>query len=609
MPIPLNNSLIKVKGNVRPIEALLFKNDKTWVAWWYCGLQKNKRANTQPYVLIAFRELVNGELSDKVSYQSFLLDLLGQIRIGSVWKNGLCRQQVKFASNDFYVDFTYGKWKVNSFYVANKNSSETPYNFSGYPLDYPNDKNWLLELELENGGKLVTPCLEFFSRCYGRSAELKRVLATYPWYGQDQSHLSRLYAPLGENEVDDGSVWKVKLRTRLNQEDVVLLAHAKYDKNYTEKIVRKIYSQIETQYDPKNPYTPIPMKIGPWFQGRAQIRVNGLWFNDGKSFLALNISGCSEPNGIKIERDRTNTNKTDLPANLENAGKAWDGMPIRNYKAPPITEITGDFEPDQNALTVDVQDPDFILLGELREITDVRRDKAISSSGNSVVGDDANSFATGDSYGSDKGVGYASINANTVMDSEGVLRDMWNAMHYFKEKYPKSITSVEWFTFEHGYQSSVELGPKLIGLKPYDKDLINDLPGDIRNWPFYQINEQVLRGILVARMIVNNQKVYFIEIQRRPRNTESNKGVTEEAYTGFVFLANNQQQVKEVVEYFMVRIRHVKGVTKKILSEVPVSKVDVFQHKKAAFETIPCEAALLNALHKMTITLENRNSK
>lgn len=113
------------------------------------------------------------------------------------------------------------------------------------------------------------------------------------------------------------------------------------------------------------------------------------------------------------------------------------------------------------------------------------------------------------------------------------------------------------------------------------------------------------RGILVARMIVESKAVYIIEIQRRARNIESESGKvqnTEEPYTGFIFTADNQSDVDETIQYFMNRVCSVRGIVKNLLSDCP-SKAYAFQHKTAAFETVSCESAVLNALSKIGVVL------
>lgn len=602
MPIPFNQKLKEVNGTVR-LNLPNLASDKTWVAWWYCGIQKNKKAEAQPHVLVAFREFVDGGLSDNHQLQSVLLEALGQVRIGSVWKDGCCTHQAQFDTALFDVDFTYRAWKTTSFLQASREKVLAPYPPNLHKLDYPNDTNWLLEFPLTNDGKLVVPCLEFFTRCYGASGELKRVLATYPWRGADKAHESKLYAPLDEGEVDDGSVWKVKLRKRLYDKDVLLLAHAKYDKSYCEKVVKRIYDQIEEQYDPTNYSKPKPLKVAPWFQGKAQISVRGVWFDDNKSFVGLQILGCSEPNGIDILRDRANTNKTNLPADEIDKGNSWNGAPQRIINPPEIIDLTGDLEPDHSAPIVEIQDPDFEVLGKERVVRDAWRARAKGSGGVRKQSSETTVFATGEPHGDGKGVGYASINAKPVMDSKGALSDMWNAMRHLKAKYPTQITAVEWFTFKDGYQSTDT--PNLIALNPYADKLDKSISGTIRNWPYFDVKSKALRGILVMRMAVNGNPVHIIEIQRRPRNIEVEQGekmAVEESYTGFVFMADSQAKTEETITYFMDRVRAVEGVVKKLLISCPVSEAHAFQHKTAELEDVNCENAVLKALNKVSIS-------
>ena len=77
-------------------------------------------------------------------------------------------------------------------------------------------------------------------------------------------------------------------------------------------------------------------------------------------------------------------------------------------------------------------------------------------------------FSTGEPYGSGKGVGQASIHAPIRLESQGFLRDMWNALLYLQSAYPTAIHSVSWFTFEDGFSTSPD--PRLISLEPFGID-------------------------------------------------------------------------------------------------------------------------------------------
>lgn len=590
MPIPLNHELKRITKEVR-LKNNLFGNDTEWMAWWYCGIYKNRSAESQPNVLVAFRELSAGGLSDEVIPRRVPLTSLGQVRIGTVWKDGVCRSEAVFDIAKFLVDFTKGAWKFTSFLEAAKEGTPPPFRQSIYQLQYGADKNWLIEFPFSEGGKLVIPCLEFFSRCYGRSEELKRVLATYPWHGGNESHKGRLYSPLDEPE--EPGKWKVKLRRRLVNGDAVFLAHAKYDP-YTEYMAKSIYAQIESKHDPKNK-NPAFIKVGPWFQGLAQIKAKGIWFDNGKSFLALQVVGCSEPDGVPIIRDRENTNKTGPIGEDADIGSAWAGAPERVLvQSPEIVDLTGDDEPDHGAPTVEIQDLDFEVLGQLRVIIDVRRDHAKSTAGAKSKGADASEFSSGEPHGGGKGVGHASIHARPVMESKGALRDMWDAMLFLQKKKPELIKSVEWFTFEDGFNKDAEM--KLIGLLPFDE---NDEVGvETRNWLYFDTTNKIPRGVLIARMMVGGKMVHIIEIQRRPRKKKGKDA--EEQFKGLAFVLNDKSSFDEWMRQLRSDIRYVKGIVRRLVGTCPGNAV-AFNHAPASDEQVPYEAAVMNALGKIGV--------
>lgn len=593
MPIPLNHKLKRITKEVR-LKNNLFGNDTEWIAWWYCGIYKNRSAESQPNVLVAFRELSASGLSDVVIPRRVPLTSLGQVRIGTVWKDSVCRSEAVFDTAKFLVDFNKGTWKFTSFQKTAKENVQEPYPLNIHLLEYEADKNWLIEFPFSEGGKLVIPCLELLSRCYGRSQEMKRILATYPWHGAKESHNSRLYSPLDEPE--EPGKWKVKLRRRLVNGDVVFLAHAKYDP-YAEYMAKSIYAQIESMHDPKDK-VPAFIKVGPWFQGQALIKAKGIWFDSGKSFLALHVVGCSDPVGVPIIRDRENTNKTGPIDGDADIGSAWAGAPERTLVRPPeIVDLTGDDEPDHGAPTVEIQDPDFEVLGQARVIIDVRWDHAKSTAGAKSKGADASEFSSGEPHGGGKGVGHASIHARPIMESKGALRDMWDAMLFLKEKKPELIQSVVWFTFDDGFSKDAE--PKLIGLQPFDeKDEIN---GEVKNWPYYDTVNKTPRGVLIARMMVGGKPVHVVEIQRRPRKKKDDDGKVkdaEESFKGMAFVLDDPRQFDTWMRRLLSDIRHVRGIVKHLVGACP-GKAVVFKHTSASDEQVPCEAAVMNALGKI----------
>lgn len=597
MPIPFDREIVRITNVVR-LKKSLFGNDTDWMAWWYCGIYKNHLADSQPNILVAFRAYSAGSLSDLIVLRRIPLTALGQVRIGTIWKESMCRAEAVFDVKKFKVDFTKGAWKLTSFHKTAKEGVQPPYPSDVYRLQYGEDKNWLVEFKLPSGGKLIVPCIEFFSRCYGRSEELKRVLATYQCFGENSIEKYRLFAKLDESE--ESGKWKVKLGKRLVNDDVVFLAHAKYDP-YTERIANDIYSTIESQYDPENK-KPAFIKAPPWFQGPAEIKVKGIWFDNRQSFLGLQVIGCSDPEGLPILRDRENTNKTDAAAEEDGIGEAWAGAPERVLmKYPDIINLTSDDEPDHGSATVEIQDPDFEVLGTPRVVIDVRRDRAKGSAGARGNGSDVSAFSSGEPHGDKKGVGYASIHARSIMESKGALRDMWDAMLFLKTKFPDLIKSVEWYTFQDEFSKDAE--PKPIAVHAFEKE--DEVTTEVRNWPYLNATTKLeLRGVLVARVVAGGKTVHFIEIQRRPQRRKDKTGDfkdSEESYKGLVFVLEDQLQFETWLKRLLSDIRHVKGVWQRLVGFCP-GNAAVFKHTPSSGEQVSCEAAVMNALEKVGVT-------
>lgn len=583
-----------LKGKVRICGALSKENDEL-IVWWYGGIKKNYKAETVPLVVVFFRKLdKNGKLGD-FERRNIALTFLGLLRIGTIWKNGECNSEavMPLINEKKYVDFTQDAWKFVSPAQTALPANKNPIDQQDYPLPFAYDKNWLLDFPLENGKNLLIPCLEFLVRCYGRSEEVPRVLTTYGWEEANK----RFYAPF--DQPVEANTWPVKLTSRMYNGDVVCLAHIKHDE-YAERVAKNINSQIEVSFDKKEPFAFIT--VAPWFQGDAQVLICGLWVNKGKTLLALRIDGCSDPVDVPILRDRENTNKTTVPVDTEPGQSESGWTPRLLKKQPKIIDLTDEDEPDQGAPTVDVEEPDFVILGESRVVIDVVRERAKKTTVHTIgEGHEPKSFSSGEPHGSEKGVGNASIHARPVMESHGTLRDMWNAMRLLKRSHSNLIKSVEWFTFEDGFNSTDE--PKMIGLQPFDKK--EKVLTIIRNWLFYDVNNKDPRGILVARMVVADKSIYIIEIERRPRskkNSEGNLVDAEESFMGFILVLDDQKEFESWLSNFLSDVRHAKGIMQKLVARCP-GKAAAFKHSTSKDDGVPCEAAVLNALDKVGFTL------
>jgi len=451
-----------------------------------------------------------------------------------------------------------------------------------------------LEFSLETGGKLIVPCLEFFTRCYGRSAELRRCLATYDW---EELTRNRLYAPL--NEPEEKGKWKIKLRKRLVHGDSILLAHAKYNL-HTRSIVKRIHSDIQINHDPEGK-APAFIKIVPWFDGPAKLKVKGIWFDQNRSFLALEIKGSSDPFGAPIWRDRDSVTTGSLAVGED--GMVGSGAPIRRLsKMPDIIDLTDAEAPDGDAPSVEIEDPDFEILGTPRVIHQRWRSGPHSFSGQARVDTtDASAFSSGDPHGGGKGVGYASIHAKPVLESQGTLRDMWNAMLFFKTEYPHIIQSVEWFTFDAGYQADTE--PKLIAVQPFE-EREDGMSSKIWRWPYLDPKTMLeVRGALVMRIKAGDNEVHIVEIQRRPIKKKDKDGQisdAEESFQGLIFTLATPDDLRPWLTLLLSEVRYKTGVVKHLAASCP-GKADSFNHASSTGDYIPCISAARNALSKMGV--------
>ena len=214
---------------------------------------------------------------------------------------------------------------------------------------------------------------------------------------------------------------------------------------------------------------------------------------------------------------------------------------------------------------------------------------------------DASTFSSGDPHGSGKGVGYASIHAKPVLESQGTLRDMWNAMLFFKKTYPHIIQSVEWFTFDDGYQADTE--PKLIAIQPFE-DREEGMSSKIWRWPYLDPKTMLeVRGALVMRIKAGDKEVHIVEIQRRPIKKKDKDGLvsdTEESFQGLIFALSTPDDLRPWLTLLLSEVRYKTGVVKHLAVSCP-GKADSFNHAPSSGDYIPCVSAARNALGKMGV--------
>ncbi|WP_146137322.1 hypothetical protein [Zobellella taiwanensis] len=559
------------------------------VVWWYGPIFKNNRLRSVPKIHIFLRTIDHENNLGGLVRRETVLTHVGLLRIGSVWEKGVSNSRIAYEERKFPVSFSPGGWRIVSLddLLREGRSLYTSFHDSNYLPQKSQHKTYLIDFDLPDDKHLLIPCTEFFARCYGRSSEIKRVLATYRW----EEVKERLYRPL--NAPASPGTWPVRFTHRVHRHDAILLAHILYDP-YAERAARRIYSQIEASFTPDQ----MLLEVTPWFQGDGEISVSGVPIDDGNAFLGLQILGCTQPDGATIHREREKS--TTVPAT--DGDDTPSQFPYHQLQdIPDVIDLTDDDEPDHGSSWLDLPEDEFVILGKPRAVLDKRytRKNVPDTRGVPVPGDET-IFSTGEPHGSGKGVGQASIHAPITLESQGFLRDMWNALLYLKSAYPETVHSVSWFTFEDGFSTSPD--PRLISLEPFEID--DEVETSVANWVYIDTQTKVPRGVLVIRVHVLDQTLYLMEIQRRPPKPRA--GGSEEAskppsYKGLVFTLSPQGSFEHWLRQVLSNVRHVEGVVQKLVRHCP-GFADTFKHPKAKNENVPCEASVLNAFSKIGIT-------
>lgn len=582
----LTTSLKDITDNL-VVDDIAAENTTPWIVWWHIGIYKNRQVYSEPKVHVAFYQLNGTALSGRPILRSIPLTLLGRMRVGTVWLYGRLTQAAQFQERTFTVNFDENQWNFTS--CSNPYGGRAPYPDALHPFWDGKNDSWLIELDLHNGGHLIIPCLEFLTRLYARSQEIKRVLTTYPWDGIDEQAEKRLLPPTEEPE--ESGLWKIKLPDRLVKGDALFLAHLKYD-GYTQRAARDIYAQLEVGYSTRST-RPIFIKVSPWFRGKALIKVRGYQF--GKSFLGLQIVGCSDPNGppvicIKHGVDLDNRPEEQRPGDREN--KPITQIPQHSL----ISTVTGSIEPDRNAATRTITEDEFETLGEARSLAHILVSKQTrlleedtTYAIHSVQVNEAK-ISCAEPRGSGKDTQHGLIHSPQAMESHGALRDIWNALRERQKHMPTRITDLAWYTSSTGFLANPE--PKLITLRPLDK---NQNKTSVRQWVFSDPKTKALRGVLVIRSLIDGKETFFVEIQRRTRMKAKAK---EENYQGLIFRLDQPSDLQGWLIYLLSEIRYVRGIFSKISHKCP-GVACTFSHTKTKDDKYLYMSTIERALRKL----------
>lgn len=335
------------------------------LVWWYGSIKRNPDAPSEPKVEVCFRQFHNLNIYGDFLYHDVGITHLGQVRLGTIWQGQKKIGQLPLKKELFQVDFSDDSWYFSGAWdkedVNGKNRLIPPFS---YKLDdmTRHPKTRLVQFHLtDNPHGLIIQSIEVFSRLYGRSQYIKRVLLTNPYTRAKDE----LIVP--DVEESPPNTWQVTVEKHCYDGDGVFLAHLKHDP-VTERRVRSIWGQTEGVQKTSGNIPAYP-EIGPWFAGAAQLEVRGIWLDkEKKRFLTLEILGCSDPDGVEIYFDRENTNMVTGPLKKLKDRTSWPRIKREKPAGGNDIRITHLKEPGTGQEALEIIDPYFKILGQPRKI-------------------------------------------------------------------------------------------------------------------------------------------------------------------------------------------------------------------------------------------------
>ncbi|MGG2819770.1 hypothetical protein [Pseudomonas aeruginosa] len=578
------------------------------IVWWYGRLLTevmDSAGKGQPhrYVEVIFRQL-HDDIPATFKIEHLPIALLGQLRIGTIWRKGLCVAEMQINPVQFHrINFTEGAWHFSSLKTAAQQGLPLPFTDQDYalPRQYGLDSSWMLDFPLPGGKNLLIPCIEVLSRCYSHSSEIPRLLTTYPW----EHVLSVLYSSTEK----DPCKWIVRPGKGFKADDGVYLAWTLYDK-YAESRSKRIYSDLNVGKINQRgrPESAVALQVAMWFQGLHSLECKGLWVNDGATFLCLEVLARSEPTSPTFEWEEIDYERQD------DGHDAAELIPRRSRingeeELDPF-RITGTQDPDRNAGKTTHADPKFRILGQRCKF---RRTKVTKPQGEKYLhaGEMPRYplYSTGDPSSKGKDIGKVAFNS-AVVGLGGVINDLWQALQQIRAEHPSIIQRIEWFTEEQGFQTS---SPPELQPLPHVDDCERRMA--IR-WISHRHNPSGTRGILIVRVSALYSQLYLLEVQRKKKRVPVKPSpqasrlevadpllqTKEESSAGLAIEFPSDGVAMEEIAQICSHIAYVRGKFKELakLREYPHH---IMRHTHSGGNRFPLESAVMNMFASMGVTL------
>lgn len=551
----------------------------TVVVWWYERFKWNYDAESIPFVDVIFRYLDRNDEPAGVTVAQIGISRLGSFRLGTIWQGGKCIAETDLGDDKFFsVDFTEDVWSYMSIYGRHQ---IYPFFKTDYPLrNLPTGHvlTDLLSFPLPKGKNLLIPCVEFLYRCYGSTSDMARILATYPW----PEAVDLLYA---DTQVD-ANTWLVQPSANIPDDDALFLAWVRYDV-YAQNAAKLIHAQLDNAHAKKMEQTSLRVK--PWFQGPARLRIRGRWINDDQTFLCFEVTGMSQPqnHSYEIRRDKYSQHDPENGPILTDIFKAKLELP-KEQDPFAITDLQ---EPDLGSSRWSKPDPGFKILGPRCPFTTSVVERSFSKRNLvPVEPDTTKKRSTGDPQGYNKDVSKITAVARHVLGDGGMLTAMWEELKRLREK-NNSFSSLAWQSEREGFVQSTDFR-----LVPLPSFIDTDSPADKNlRWLVYTANGNRTRGVLVARVEIDGRTFYLLELQRK--KILKNKAYEEEKISGLLVEINNAAEAAIEISRICDEIRFANGNFRKLKTAINFTHW-IFRHLPSTSST------LYHAFYHMGVSLD-----
>lgn len=557
---------------------------------WYGANARARTHGDVPTIYVWFRPLYRGREFGNWVWLRVATTFLGQLRIGSIWRNGISTDELEFDEFRYTGSYTRSHWE--DIVWAQKHPELIPPDI--YRLPYKrNDQSRLLRLHT-NGKTLLVPCTEFFSRCYARSSEVNRILLTYRPEELDARLM--LQEPI-DSVPGARAIWIPPFTT---DADAHFLARLRYDTEMSKRL-RAFPGQLEQELIGSRNNVAF-MAFGPWYYGPARLKVQGIDLGNG-NFLALRIVGHTLPTDIPVHALRLQK-ETDRDAEL-----ARYPMPRREvhevYEGQTIA-VTQELGADRDTDIHVIHDPGIEILNTPAPVTTqtVRRDR----NGRTIRTPSAPSScsAPGEVSGTGKGVGNLQAYSEALPPAGGSVLKLWAGLVYLQEANPKLIVSVAWcapsYIFQHP-PAAPEASFQLPALK-YPR-AVQDIK-DTNNW-LHRSGLASSRSVFVFRIQTAHFTGYLFEVQRAVREVKNEAGKKEnkeDNYCGLVAIPKNGCDLNKWLNTIFEVISWKRGVMNKVLPYIKdiTSHQKYYARSKRDMQSLEGQATALLALNRLGIS-------